>query len=168
MFSKTKGETDPGRQARRPDAAAPPPSRRTGPKAISLLAGDILFEGDISGDGELMIDGAIKGDVHVARLVVGEHARVEGSLTAESIDVRGRVQGDIHGAAVRLFESAHVEGDITHQKLSIEAGAFFQGRCQQMEAPAEVSRTPVLSGPTSLADAGSAANVIDLDQVAQR
>jgi cytoskeletal protein CcmA (bactofilin family) len=33
---------------------------------------------------------------------------------------------------VRIAASAHVEADITHQQLSMEAGAFFQGRCMQV------------------------------------
>ena len=102
-----------------------------GGRNASVLGADLVFEGSITGEGELMIDGAVKGDIHVSRLVIGEHAHVEGTLRGASIEVRGRVIGNIEGKAVRLLESAHVEGDITHEQLSIEVGAFFQGRCAQ-------------------------------------
>jgi cytoskeletal protein CcmA (bactofilin family) len=48
---------------------------------------------------------------------------------------------------VKLLSSAYVEGDITHEQLSIDVGAYFQGRCLQtrsLETP-HVSSAPVAS-----------------------
>jgi cytoskeletal protein CcmA (bactofilin family) len=78
----------------------------------------------------------VKGEIQVARLVVGERATVEGVIRGGAIEVRGRVVGNIEAKAVKLYESAHVEGDIIHEQLSIDVGAFFQGRCQQFTRPA--------------------------------
>jgi cytoskeletal protein CcmA (bactofilin family) len=49
-----------------------------------MLGADLVFEGSITGDGELLVDGAVKGDIHVARLVIGEHAHVEGTVRGAS------------------------------------------------------------------------------------
>jgi cytoskeletal protein CcmA (bactofilin family) len=137
-------------------------------KPASILAADLVFEGNISGDGELLIDGAVKGDIHVARLIVGEHAHVEGVIRSGQIEVRGHVHGNIEGKAVRLLETAHVEGDITHEQLSIDVGAFFQGRCQQFRPAAQPAAQPVaLHAPEPQAQPQSA-NVIELDHAAQR
>lgn len=137
-------------------------------KPASLLAADLVFEGNISGDGELLIDGAVKGDIHVARLIVGEHAHVEGTIRGGQIEVRGHVHGNIEGKAIRLLETAHVEGDVTHEQLSIDVGAFFQGRCQQFRpAAAQPAPQPVQMVAAPSVEAPSA-NVIELDQAAQR
>ena len=136
-----------------------------------MLAADLVFEGNISGDGELMIDGAVKGDVHVSRLIVGEHAHVEGIIRGAYIEVRGHVHGNIEGKAVRLLETAHVEGDITHEQLSIDVGAFFQGRCAQFRPPVvqpapqpvQLVTAPVAEAPV----AAPVANVIELEQAAR-
>ncbi len=137
MFSKTTSSQPPQQPTStpRPSSATPPhfpqsDTRRA--KPASLLVSDLVFEGNITGDGELMIDGVLKGDVQVARLVVGEHARVEGVIRGVQIEVRGHVRGDIEGKFVRLLETARVEGDITYEQLSIDVGAFFQGRCSQL------------------------------------
>lgn len=121
------------------------PAARQNARVASIIGADLVFEGSISGDGELVVDGAVKGDIHVSRLVIGEHAHVEGTVRGSLVEVRGRVIGNIEGKAVRLMESAHVEGDITHEQLAIDVGAFFQGRCAQFRpqavaqpAPAEV------------------------------
>ena len=138
--------------------------RRSAAKPASLLAADLVFEGNISGDGELMIDGAVKGDIHVARLVVGEHAHVEGTIRGGQIEVRGHVHGNIEGKAVRLLETAHVEGDITHEQLSIDVGAFFQGRCAQFRPAAQAAQPVQMIAPAE----PQSANVIELDHAAQR
>ena len=176
MFSKTTTNSQQPMQAqppRRMDVPAPTPqpmadnaARRATTKPASLLAADLVFEGNISGDGELMVDGAVKGDIHVARLVIGEHAHVEGTIRGGQIEVRGHVHGNIEGKAVRLLETAHVEGDITHEQLSIDVGAFFQGRCAQFRPTAQPAPQPAqISAP---AFEPQTANVIELDHAAQR
>ncbi len=64
----------------------------------------------------------------VSKVSIGETGRVEGSVHAESIEIRGRVSGEVTAKQVRLYNTAHVEGDITHEQLAMEVGAFFQGR----------------------------------------
>lgn len=114
-------------QQRRPSA----PSRTP-----SLLGPDIVFEGTITGEGELHIEGSVRGEVQVARLLIGERAQVEGAVRGQHIEVRGRVAGNIEAKMVKLYESAHVEGDIVHEQLSIDVGAYFTGRCQAMKKTA--------------------------------
>jgi cytoskeletal protein CcmA (bactofilin family) len=104
-----------------------PPVKR-GPKVASLIAEGVTLDGGLVGDGELHLDGTIRGDLKVERLTIGESGLVEGSVTAESIECRGRVAGAIIAKQVKLHSSAHVDGDVTHEELSIEAGAYFQGR----------------------------------------
>jgi cytoskeletal protein CcmA (bactofilin family) len=45
--------------------------------------------------------------------------------------VNGKVEGPIQGGDVVLKSQAHVVGDIHHQSLTIEKGAYFDGRAKQ-------------------------------------
>ncbi|MBX7247594.1 MAG: polymer-forming cytoskeletal protein [Caulobacteraceae bacterium] len=129
--------TRPG-TASAPQAAAPAP-RPAPQKTASLLSSDLTFEGNISGAGDLHIDGAVRGDIRVGRLTVGETGNVEGSVLADYVEIRGRVVGAVGGKQVKLMGTAYVDGDITHEQLSIDVGAYFQGRCLQgrkQETPA--------------------------------
>jgi len=146
MFSKT---TSPGTGPARPTTMATPtsldrapsaPSARPAARVASILGADLVFEGSISGEGELLVDGHVKGDIHVSRLVIGEHAHVEGTVRGAAVEVRGQITGNVEGKAIHLLSSAHVEGDIVHEQLSIDVGAFFQGRCSQFR-PAPVAQT---------------------------
>jgi cytoskeletal protein CcmA (bactofilin family) len=98
------------------------------PKVASLIAADTTIDGGVSGDTELHVDGVIRGDVGVARLSIGESGSIEGAIQAETVEARGRVVGSITAKQVRLYASCHIDGDITHEQLTMEAGAFFQGR----------------------------------------
>jgi len=114
-----------------PLAARPKPVTPMAAKPQSSIGSGLLIDGNILGNGDLLLDGTVRGDVKVAHLIVGESGNIEGKVEAETIEVRGRVVGAIQGRQVRLLASAYVEGDITHDQLSIDVGAFFQGRCQQ-------------------------------------
>lgn len=97
-------------------------------KAASMIGDDMVIEGNISGTGELHLDGIVRGEIKIEHLTIGETGHVEGSVTADTIEIRGRLVGTIFGKSVRLHGTAHVDGDITHEQLSMEPGAFFQGR----------------------------------------
>jgi cytoskeletal protein CcmA (bactofilin family) len=109
-------------------AAAPKPAPQ---RAISTLASDLTFEGNVSGPGDLHVDGTVRGDVKVSRLTVGETGNIEGSVRADYVEIRGRVVGGVTGKQVKLISTAYVDGDISHEQLSIDVGAYFQGRCLQ-------------------------------------
>jgi len=150
---------------------APAPAKPAAPviRPASLLGADLVFEGSIHGDGSLQIDGAIKGDIHVAQLVVGEQAHVEGTIRCGAVEVRGRVIGNIEAQTVKLHETAFVEGDITHGQLSIDVGAYFQGRCQQFrqaqaapQAP-QAGASPFAQAQATMAAPESEGHVIEFD-----
>jgi len=105
-------------------------------KAASLVAADMTIEGNITGGGELQVDGAIKGDVRCERVTIGDGGHVDGGVYAEAVEVRGRVNGSITAKQVRLHGACHVDGDITHEQLAMETGAFFQGRSLRLQRPA--------------------------------
>lgn len=109
-----------------------------GAKPFSSVGSGLMVDGNISGAGDLHLDGTVKGDVKVSHLTVGESGSIEGKVEAETIEVRGRIVGSIQGRQIKLQATAYVEGDITHETLAIDVGAYFQGRCLQRR-PAEAS-----------------------------
>ena len=108
------------------------------PIAASLIAENVSLRGDVATDGDVHLDGSLKGDMRVRELTVGEGGSVEGHIEAESVEIRGRVVGTVTAKSVRLFSTARVEGDITHAQLAIEPGAHFEGRSLKFETPATV------------------------------
>jgi cytoskeletal protein CcmA (bactofilin family) len=159
--------------ANRAPTPAPAPSPIASSRGLSTLSSDLQFEGHVSGAGDLQVDGSIKGDVRVGRLIVGETGAIEGNVTADYLEVRGRIVGAVSGKQVKLVSTAYVDGDITAEQLSIDIGAYFQGRVLQSrrEAPAPVAPAPrpapvEAAAPTPTpAPAADAPQVIDLKSI---
>lgn len=130
MFSKqpTKPVTT------KPDSAEAPPRK---PIAMSLIAENVSVAGDVASEGDVQLDGAVRGDVRVGHLSIGETGQVEGVIEADAVEVRGRVVGAISARSVRLFATAQVEGDISHTQLAVEPGAQFQGRSVRLGQPVQ-------------------------------
>lgn len=130
--------------------ATAPAKVSTPSRAASTLASDLVFEGNITGGGELNVDGTVRGDIRVGRLVVGETGNVEGSVQGDYVEIRGRVVGGVTGKQVKLMSTAYVDGDISHEQLSIDVGAYFQGRCLQGrkgDTPAQQQQAMGFSAP---------------------
>ena len=141
----------PSLPATTPAARAPEPARPAARSSnLSTLSAGVKYEGNISGAGELQVDGSLKGDVRVSRVVIGEGGSVEGTVHADVLDVRGRVSGAIVAKQVKLHATARVEGDITQEQLAIDQGAWFQGRCNQ--AKRDTPGAAMLEAPAPKAD----------------
>jgi cytoskeletal protein CcmA (bactofilin family) len=104
--------------------------------ACSLIAQNVSLEGDLVSDGDVQLDGSVRGDLKLNHLTIGETGQVDGLITAETVEVRGRVSGAIAAKIVRLYATARVDGDITHAQIAIDAGAHFAGRSVKLVAAA--------------------------------
>lgn len=93
--------------------------------------------GDIVVSGVLRLDGDIDGNVTSnACIMIGEKARINGSVRADSVVSRGVVKGDILAESlVNLFSSAVVIGDVVTKKINIQEGVFIQGKCFAVNDP---------------------------------
>jgi cytoskeletal protein CcmA (bactofilin family) len=103
-----------------------------GSKRGKTVIGDGLqIQGNVTADGLVEVNGMIEGDLHCTSLIVSPKAHIKGSIIAERVVVNGKVEGPIQGGEVVLKSQAHVVGDIHHQSLTIEKGAYFDGRAKQ-------------------------------------
>jgi cytoskeletal protein CcmA (bactofilin family) len=129
MFSKPN---KPPSATARPDSPETPARK---PIACSLIAENVSLEGDLASDGDVQLDGAVRGDLRVGHLSIGETGQVEGAITADAVEIRGRVVGTITAKTVRLYPTARVDGDLTHVQLAVDAGAQFVGRSVKLVPP---------------------------------
>ena len=102
-------------------------SRRRG----TVIAKGLKIVGSVTAEGLVEVNGQIDGELHCTSLIIARGAHVAGTISAERVVVDGKVEGPIQGAEVILRSQAHVVGDIHHQSLTIEKGAYFDGRSVQ-------------------------------------
>lgn len=131
-------ESEPGRQK----ASTKPVQsvRETGRGEAAVIGPSIHINGDLHGEEDLIIEGEVKGTVHLKnnRLTIGSHGKVTADVYAHTIFVDGFIEGDIYGAEqISIRKSAQMQGNITAPRVSLEDGARFKGA---IEMDPEVSQ----------------------------
>ena len=126
------------------------------------IAERLKIVGSVMAEGAVEVNGDLEGDLTCASLAVSRKAHIRGSVQADRIVVNGRIEGPIRGRVVVLKSRAHVVGDIIAKTLSIEKGAFFDGRSasaaeanEDREQQAKSNEGKKAAGKTS-ADLGKA------------
>lgn len=105
----------------------------------TMVGPGAFITGDLKLEGFTRVDGDIYGNLETTgKLIIGENARIRGSLTAKSVIVIGIVEGDILAPeGVHLFSSAVVLGDVISRKIKAEENVVIEGYCVSVENPQE-------------------------------
>jgi cytoskeletal protein CcmA (bactofilin family) len=111
----------------------------------TLIGADTTFEGNLSSDGEVRIEGILRGSVRARSCVVAAQGVVEGDITADDVIVHGQVKGPLRAEHVHLQTGATVEGDITSDTIAIETGARLSGAVWQTSQAEAQKAQPALS-----------------------
>jgi cytoskeletal protein CcmA (bactofilin family) len=95
----------------------------------STIGAGVLVDGTISGDGELVIEGEVKGTIKLrSDLRIGTNARVEATVHARNVVVEGTVIGDLSAEnRIELVATSSVEGNVRSPKIIVAEGAQFRG-----------------------------------------
>src|SRR3954452_16486045 len=123
-----------------PSSSQSAPADAAATKDVTTLLGrGSEFEGKLSFEGTVRIDGKLSGEIFTDDvLIVGEGAEVKAEITVGSIVIEGTVQGNIHAKrSVEIRTPAKVRGNITTPSLFIEKGVLFDGTCQMYGAASQ-------------------------------
>jgi cytoskeletal protein CcmA (bactofilin family) len=116
---------------------------RGGGDLNALLGKGSEFEGKLTFEGTVRIDGKFSGEIHTNDvLVIGEGARVQAEINAGSVVINGEVQGNIRAkTSIELHHPARVRGNLEAPSLSIDKGVIFEGT-SKMETQAQGGAKP--------------------------
>jgi cytoskeletal protein CcmA (bactofilin family) len=121
LFS-SKDPAAAAKAAPRVDATTPQPS-------IAFVGPDIIFDGVVTGNEFLLIEGTVRGKIQLTSdLRIGPRARVEATVHARNVTIEGKLTGDVSADdRVELVTSADVEGNVRAPKIIVAEGAKFRG-----------------------------------------
>jgi cytoskeletal protein CcmA (bactofilin family) len=108
----------------------------------SVIGDAAIIVGDLTSEGEIEVQGTVEGNIRSRSVIVGESGEVHGEIVAEAVDIRGSVEGPVVAASVTVARTARVIGHITHRELSIEPGAYLEGRRPWRLHPLEDLKRP--------------------------
>lgn len=96
----------------------------------TLLGRGSQFDGKLTFDGTVRIDGRFKGEVFSDDvLVIGESAHVEAEIDVGEIIIQGTVVGNVTAKrSIEIHAPARVKGDLHTPSLQIDKGVIFEGR----------------------------------------
>jgi cytoskeletal protein CcmA (bactofilin family) len=116
----------------------------------TLLGRGASFEGKLTFEGTVRIDGRFKGEVFSDdTLVIGEGAIVEAEVDIGEVIIQGTVVGNIKAKrSIEIHAPGRVKGDIHTPSLQIDKGVVFEGRSfMEGAAPKPAPAQPVPPKP---------------------
>jgi cytoskeletal protein CcmA (bactofilin family) len=137
--------------------------KHTPDQIASLLGEGVEVVGEVSFKQGFRVDGSVKGKIRSeATLVIGPKGKVEGDVFVRRVSITGEFHGTVHASErVEIHREGKVYGELYTPCLIIEAGAFFEGKCNMSEQksakPAEATLLRAVDPPSEAgrATAGS-------------
>ncbi len=94
----------------------------------TVVGNDMVFKGDILGEGIIRIDGKVEGNISSKQgIILGEKAAVNGTLESDQIIIFGNITGTIRSKELILKSTGSVKGDILSDFLQVEKGSRYNG-----------------------------------------
>jgi cytoskeletal protein CcmA (bactofilin family) len=114
----------------------------------TLLGRGAAFEGKLTFEGTVRIDGRFKGEVFSEDvLVIGDGAQVEATIDVGEVIIQGTVVGNITAKrSIEIHAPGRVKGDLHTPTLQIDKGVIFEGR-SFMEAALQNRPTQTPTAP---------------------
>lgn len=102
----------------------------------TIISRGVKIEGKITSSGNIRVDGEIQGDIFSqSNITIGEDAKVNGQINANSITIGGNVSGIVRAKEKLILDSkSNLKGDIFTKSLVIEEGAKFDGKSKTGES----------------------------------
>lgn len=114
----------------------------------TVVGNDMVFKGDIQGDGIVRIDGKVEGNITSKQgIILGEKAEVKGSLESDNIIIFGYIKGTIRTKELILRSTGSVNGDIVSDFLQVEKGSKYDGTLKIGILPAEQDDQSINKAP---------------------
>jgi cytoskeletal protein CcmA (bactofilin family) len=116
---------------------------KTNNGTASIIAAGTEITGNIVCDGDIRIDGSLKGNVNSAsKVILGPDGKINGDIEAKQADIMGRVSGKIVVSdLLNLKGKAEVDGDIYTGQLQVEPSASFNGSCHMGAGAATTTKS---------------------------
>ena len=106
-------------------------SNRDKSTITAFLGPDTSFEGTLTFEHSVLIEGNFKGQIESkGQLVIGESAHVEADINSRTVTIKGTVKGTVEASErIQIQNNATVLGDITTPSLQMDETVTFEGKC---------------------------------------
>jgi cytoskeletal protein CcmA (bactofilin family) len=116
-------------------------------KNFSIIDHGLTVEGAVSGKGQLVIKGTVKGNLDGDIIVIAEEGQVFADTKATSLTIGGVFEGALNVAGdLNVLSTGKCNGEVTCKDLIVEAGGKLNAKvsCTSTMPVEEPSQKPVL------------------------
>ncbi len=98
----------------------------------TLLGKGSEFEGKLTFEGQVRIDGKFSGQIMTKdTLVIGDGARVNAEIQAGTVIINGMVEGNVRATSIiEVHQPGRVKGNLETPALAMDRGVIFEGTCK--------------------------------------
>jgi len=116
----------------------------------ALLGEGTEFEGKLSFEGAVRIDGLFTGEIRgEGMIIVGEKGKVQEEIAAGLVMIRGEVQGNVRAKdRIEAYAPARICGDLYSPVLVFGEGVVFEGT-SHMTGVSEEEKNPSSQAPNN-------------------
>lgn len=109
---------------------------KEGERVETTFSSTTSFNGTLRFDTSLRIEGRFRGKIlSKGHLIVGENAKINANIKADSIVIAGEVKGDVEANdRLEMLPSGKLYGNIKTKKLKMADGVVFEGTCQMLKS----------------------------------
>jgi cytoskeletal protein CcmA (bactofilin family) len=145
MLGKSKSDSPTIEEFKTEETPIRPTSKPVSESTRTLIGENISINGDIRGEGDLIIEGSVKGSVILEKyhLTVGSKGQVDAEINAGNVTVSGRLTGNITALdKVAITKDADFNGVIKAKRISIEDGAYLKAAIE-LERESQIKAVPM-------------------------
>ena len=98
------------------------------PDKLNRIVEGTSIEGEIISEGNIRIDGKVKGNLSGEVISILSSGSVDGSISGTSVNVDGNVSGKVSVQDLAVNANGKVSADVTYQSIATEKGARIDGK----------------------------------------
>ena len=102
-------------------------SDKSGQNSLSIITEGIEFSGEINTDGDIHIDGNMKGTIKAHEVVIGPNGNFDGEIISEVLKVSGLIKGKFTIKNLFIKKDGLLQGKAKYEIIVVESGGKIQG-----------------------------------------
>ena len=102
-------------------------SDKSGQNSLSIITEGIEFSGEINTDGDIHIDGNMKGTIKAHEVVIGPNGNFDGEIISEVLKVSGLIKGKFTIKNLFIKRDGLLQGKAKYEIIVVDSGGKIQG-----------------------------------------
>lgn len=95
--------------------------------SLTIIGEGIDFSGEVNTEGNIHVDGIMRGTIKAQEVVVGPKGDFDGEITADILIVNGNIKGKFNIKNLQVRKNGVLQGKIKYEVIIVEAGGKVLG-----------------------------------------